>query len=145
MDMLYDKILVAVDGSEPSNRALHEAIKVAKLTGGILTIVHVYPADPSNSVLISASQQFNRYLKDNGKIVLENAQKMIADKCEGVVVEALLLEGDAADQIVETAHNGSYDLIVVGARGINKLSGLILGSVSQGIVKNSPCPVLITK
>lgn len=143
--MLYDKILVAVDGSEHSNRALKEALRVAQFANSTITLIHVYPQDPSSSTLISATQQFNRILKDNGKTVLERAQKLVGEECEVVTVEALQLEGDAAEQIVQTAKDGKYNLIVLGARGVNKLSGLILGSVSQGVVKNAPCPVLIVK
>ncbi len=143
--MLYDKILVAVDGSEHSNRALKEALRVAQFANSAITLIHVYPKDPSSSTLISATQQFNRILKDSGKAVLEKAQNLVAAECEVVNVAALQLEGDAAEQIVQTAKDGKYNLIVLGARGVNKLSGLILGSVSQGVVKNAPCPVLIVK
>jgi len=140
--MLYDKILVAVDGSDPSRCALSEAIRIAKVTGGTITLIHVYPLEPSQQ-LISATQQLNKYLKDNGKTVLANAEKTV--EAEGLKADGLLIEGDAAEQIVKTASEGKFDLIVIGARGLSKLSGLILGSVSQGVVKNAPCPVLITR
>jgi nucleotide-binding universal stress UspA family protein len=143
--MLYDKILVAVDGSQQSNRALKEAVRIAKFINGTITLIHVYSRDPSSSQLISASQQLSQILKDNGEAALEAAKKLVSTECETVNVDTILLEGDAAEKIVETAHNGSFDLVVLGARGLSKLSGLILGSVSQGVIKNSPCPILIVK
>ncbi len=143
--MLYEKILVAVDGSGQSNRALKEALRIAQFANSKITLIHVYPQDPSSSTLISANQQFYKILKDSGKTVLGEAQKVVAAECEVVNVEALELEGDAAEQIVQTAKDSKYNLIVLGARGVNKLSGLILGSVSQGVIKNAPCPVLIVK
>jgi len=141
--MLYDKILVAIDGSDQSNHALSEAIRVAKFTGAAMTLVHVNSVRTSGYI-ISAAEQLGQILEENGKAALEEAKKMVAAECDGPV-DALLLEGDAADRIVETAHNGGYDLIVIGPRGLSKLSGLILGSVSQGVIKNSPCPVLLVK
>ena len=66
-------------------------------------------------------------------------------KAEGVEVETLLREGHVVHEIVKTAEEGKFDLIVMGARGISKIKELILGSVSDGVIRNAPCPVLVTK
>ncbi len=143
--MLYDKILVAVDGSQHSNKAIKEAIKVAKFTGGQVTLIHVYPLEPLASTIVSPSQELYKIVQNDAKTLMGEAKKLAETENPAKSVTGLLLEGDAAEQIVKTAHKDSYDLIVIGARGLGKLSGLILGSVSQGVVKDSPCPVLITK
>jgi nucleotide-binding universal stress UspA family protein len=82
-------------------------------------------------------------MKSKGEAVLADGKKLA--EAEGVSVDTLLLEGDIVNAIAKTAKEGSYDLIVVGARGLSKLEELMLGSVSQGIVKNAPCPVIVTR
>jgi nucleotide-binding universal stress UspA family protein len=139
--MLYQKILVPVDGSICCRGALSEAIKLSQLTGGVITVIHAYEAE-SPSVM-SSNQAFHESLLANGKKVAAEAQKLA--ETEGVSVETLLVEGDAAYQIVKTAKEDGFDLIVIGARGRSKLSGLILGSVSQDVIKKAHCPVLVTK
>ena len=92
---------------------------------------------------MSSNEVFHETLLENGKRVVAEAKKIA--EAEGVSVEAMLVEGEAADQIVNTAKEGGFDLIVIGARGRSKLKGLILGSVSQDVIKKAQCPVLVTK
>jgi nucleotide-binding universal stress UspA family protein len=138
---MYEKILVPIDGSDYSIRALCEAINLAKLTGGALTLIHVTPS--GSSVVMSSKQHFYDILHQEGKQVLSNRMKLAEE--EGIKTETLLLHGDPVDQIVKTAKQGNFSLIVMGARGVSKLTGLVVGSVSQGVIKNAPCPVLVTR
>ena len=133
--------MVAADGSEHSNRALHEAINLAKMADGTITLIHVYPN--GSSVVMPSKEPFYNMLQNNGKAVLADGKKMV--EAEGIFVETLLLEGDVVNQIVKTAKEGNFDLIVVGARGLSKLEELVLGSVSNGVVKTAPCPVIVTR
>jgi nucleotide-binding universal stress UspA family protein len=66
-------------------------------------------------------------------------------KAEGVPVETILLEGNTVQEIIKAAGEGKFDLIVMGARGISKIREILLGSVSDGVLRNAPCPVLIVK
>ena len=120
--MLYDKILVPIDGSEHSIRALREAIKVAKVTGSIITLVYVSPACSTGPSLVMP--QLSQLPCTDNETLLE-ASKIA--QTENVKAETLMLQGDAAEQIVKTAKEGNFDLIVIGARGLSKLSGLISG------------------
>jgi nucleotide-binding universal stress UspA family protein len=138
---VYKKILVPLDGSEHSTRALLEAIKIAKMTKGQITLAHVYPS--GSSLVISSKQHLYELMLQKGKVVLTEGKNVA--KSQGVDVETLLLEGDAVEQIVITANHGGFDLLVIGARGLSNLTGLILGSVSQGIIKNAQWPVLVTR
>lgn len=133
--------MVAVDGSEHSNRALCEAFNLSKLVGGKVTLLHVSPSPSAG--LVSSKEQFYAMMKSKGETLLAEGKKL--GEAAGVFVETLLLEGDIVNSIAKTAKEGSYDLIVVGARGLSKLEELMLGSVSQGIVKNAPCPVIVTR
>lgn len=139
--MLYGKILVPVDGSENSYAALKEAIKVAKLSDGKITVIHVYLK--WSTIHADSRDALHEVLEDQAKSVLENAEKIAY--AENFKIKTQLLEGDIVQQIVKTADAEGFDLIVMGARGVGKLTELLLGSVSSGVLKNASCPVLITK
>ena len=138
---MYEKILVPVDGSEGCNSALREAIKVAKLTGGKITVIHVY-LKWSPAIMDDKDCWFEA-LRNAAKTILDEAKKIAA--VEGFQVETLLVDGDAVQEIAKTAYDNQFDLIVMGATGKSNLSKLFLGSVSCGVLKNASCPVLITK
>jgi nucleotide-binding universal stress UspA family protein len=104
--LLYQKILVPIDGSDHSKRALSEAIRIAKMTNGNITLLNVQ----SNRSRIAPANQ------------------AITDAKNSIVL-----------------NDGNFDLIVVGARGLSKFEELLLGSVSHGVVENSPCPVIVTR
>jgi nucleotide-binding universal stress UspA family protein len=66
-------------------------------------------------------------------------------KAEKVQVEKILVEGHAVQEIVRTAKEGHFDLIVIGARGISKIREILLGSVSDAVIHHALCPVLVVK
>jgi nucleotide-binding universal stress UspA family protein len=139
--LLYEKILVPIDGSEHSKRALKEAIKVAKMTGGAITLLNVCPS--CSSVGSSAKKLECEKMRNSGKSVLEEGQKFV--ESEGIMAETMLLEGDIVDRIVKTAQESHFDLVVVGARGLTQLEQIMLGSVSHGVLENAQCPVIVTR
>jgi len=57
----------------------------------------------------------------------------------------LLLEGHAVEEILKTARQGDFDLVVNGARGMSRIKELLMGSVSDGVTKHAPCPVLLVR
>ena len=135
---MYKKILVPIDGSAHSTRALQEAIKIAKTTSGTLTLLTVQPSHPKISSLPKQPSS------DTPKsIILAEGQKLVQE--QGVFAETVLLEGNVVDQIVNTAKEGNFDLIVVGARGLNRFEEVLLGSISHGVVEKAPCPVIVTR
>jgi len=155
---LFNKILVPLDGSEHSLRALEIAIQIAKKFDGKITLIHVYsvsvrpvivpePSTLTPGIPIMAPTEYSRVaeaVREAGARILANGKEKA--KAEGVEeVETMLKEGHVVQEIVKAAKEGKFDLIVMGARGISKIKELILGSVSDGVVRNAPCPVLITK
>ncbi len=138
---MYKKILVPLDGSAHATRALQEAVKIAKMTQGKITLINVYPS--GRSVISSTKQQFSEILQNEGKTALAEGKKLVESL--GLEAETLLVDGDAIGQITKTANEGGFDLIVMGARGLGTLSELVLGSISHGVIKNAKCPVLITR
>ncbi len=129
--VMYQKILVPVDGSDHSKRALQESIRMAKMTQGTITLLHV------------VSKGITQEPCEQAEGILTYAKKIA--QAEGVPADSLLLEGKIVEEIVRTAREGNYELIVIGARGLSKFEELVLGSVSKGVTENAPCPVIITK
>ncbi len=133
---MYQKILVPVDGSEHSRRALQEAIKISKMTNGSITLLNVQPNRPK--IMTTPKQN-----EATQSIVLTEDQRIV--QSEGVPADTLLLEGNIVDTIVKTAKEGNFELIVVGARGLSKFEEILLGSVSHGVAEKAPCPVIVTR
>lgn len=155
---LFEKILVPLDGSEHSLRALEIAIQIAKKFDGKITLIHVYSVTirpvmmpepttltpPMIPVMTPAevSKAVEATRKAGASILTEGEQKV---KAEEVQVETLLKEGHTVQEIIRTAKEGKFDLIVIGGRGISKIRELLLGSVTDGVIHHAPCPVLVIK
>ncbi len=135
---MYQKILVPLDGSEHSRRALHEAISLSKMTNGTITLLNV---QPHRQTLTSPVSHHTSEAPQS--IVLAEGQKLV--QAAGISVNTLLLQGNVVDQIVKTAKDVNSDLIIVGARGLSKFEELLLGSVSHGVLEKAPCPVIVTR
>jgi nucleotide-binding universal stress UspA family protein len=155
---LFEKILVPLDGSEHSLRALEIAIQIAKKFDGKITLIHVYSitirpvimpepttlTPPMIPVMTPAevSKAVEATRKAGASILADGEQKV---KAEEVQVETTLREGHTVQEIVKTAKEGKFDLIVIGGRGISKIRELLLGSVTDGVIHHAPCPVLVIK
>lgn len=140
---MFERILLAVDGSE---HALHATKKAAELARAMkpkelrVAVVYdpipVYLGEPNMQVAITSR-------KGEAESILEKAVAEIGDvPCE---VHQSILEGNPAEAIIEIANNRNSDLIVMGSRGLGRLAGLVLGSTSQKVVAHAPCPVLIVR
>jgi nucleotide-binding universal stress UspA family protein len=82
-------------------------------------------------------------LREAGRKILSDAKQQ-ANSAE-VETETVLKEGNALQEIVKTAKEGEYGLVVMGARGMHRIKELLMGNVSEGVIKNASCPVLIVK
>ena len=140
--LLFEKSLVPLDGSEHSIRALKEAIQIAKKFDGAITLIHVYTV---SSFAITPTQVYKyvQAIREFGSNILEEGAKIV--KAEGVQVETLVKEGPTVENILETVTKGNFNLVVMGSRGLSKLKGIFMGSVSDGVTKKAPCSVLIVK
>lgn len=142
---MFNKILVATDGSPYSDKALDAAIVLAKAFNSTLYIIHVVEED---KVALAASTMpvMANLIEDMVRIGNEILNKA-KDKAinAGVKAEVILARGNAADKILETADNLNVDLIVVGSRGLRGLARFLLGSVSEKVVRHSNRPVMVIK
>ncbi|MDU2065149.1 MAG: universal stress protein [Sporomusaceae bacterium] len=147
MEILYKKILVPIDGSIHSRKALSHAVALARSFAAKIGILYV-------SVL---SQQVPLYNQIKGTKIPPNAStdpvtfakailaESIKQVPEDILVQAHNEIGEPRLLITDFAAQHDYDVIVIGSRGLGTISGLLLGSVSTYVVHHSPCPVLIIK
>ncbi|HEX5363464.1 MAG TPA: universal stress protein [Gallionella sp.] len=145
---MYQRILVPIDGSETSDRALHEAIKLADGKAQ-LHLVHVveevYPLDAEGYAFIdyAALQEAARH---SGERLLAKAKS--AAKQAGATPDAVLLEtaGERVASVIDReAVKWSADLIVLGTHGRSGFTRLLFGSVAEGVVRSATVPVLLVR
>lgn len=133
------RIVIGVDGSESSARALRWAVDEAGRAGATVEAVHAwhqpYIAEYPYAAVAFDPEPF----EDLSRRLLADAVAQAA--VDGVAVEPVLVQGMAAPALLEAAKGA--DLLVVGSRGHGGFSGLLLGSVSQHVAQHSPCPVVI--
>jgi nucleotide-binding universal stress UspA family protein len=142
---MFKNILVAVDGSPHADRALAEAIDLARGSGGSLTVVTVTPdpgalaTSPGFAYAVDYGQLIQDLQREYGELLENEKAKVPAE----VQARTLLLSGRPAPAILDELQNGGYDLVVMGSRGRGGLRSLMLGSVSQAVLHASPVPVLV--
>lgn len=138
------KILVPVDFSECSKKALTYAIPYAKQFGAQLIILHViapyYAVDPYG---LSQIERVEAELEQEGKKQLTAlVQQNIPSQIDGEIV---LRHGQAAPEIVVAAKELNADLIVISTHGRTGLKHVMFGSTAESVVRQAPCPVLTVR
>ncbi|MGD0490935.1 MAG: universal stress protein [Steroidobacteraceae bacterium] len=145
---MYGKILVPVDGSEPSTVGLVEAIKIAKKLGSRICLAHFvneFVFDYGGGAGVFGTDIID-VLRKGGRGVLERAKAVVQD--EGITSECVLLEsmgGRAADLILAQAKAWSADLIVMGTHGRRGLARVAMGSDAEEVVRGAEVPVLLVR
>lgn len=140
------RIVVGVDGSEDSRRALRAALsQAARVTNGSVLVLHSWqvalPFDPGpegDEAWTPPSAQLDRRAQE---MVSEMLERVSDDTTDGVGVSVLRTSEEVTSALVAAA--GDADLVVVGSRGRGSVRGLLLGSVSQGVLHASPVPVMV--
>ena len=147
---MYKHILVAVDGSDTSNLALHEAIKMASDQHAKLRLVHVVDLTPTYSDLAIPSQvaQYQEALRESGQKILSDCLAVALKS--GVQAETQLHIIDDPSQHIYDAIEAEVnrwpaDLIVIGTHGRRGIRHLILGSVAEGVIRVATRPVLLVR
>jgi len=138
------RILVPVDFSEHSERALEHAIGLAKVFGAEIELLHSYEVTPIVTLYgVGYPETLDRDLR-------EAATRRLAEWCEKVQTEAVpvrqhVVPSFPAEAIVDQAGELDVDLIVMGTRGLSGLRHVMLGSVAERVLRRAPCPVLTVK
>ena len=139
------KILVAVDGSENSIRALKEAKNYAKEMEAELTILTVLEQKTPRHYSMSGKEiaYFLEKQEETGNKVLEEAVGYF--KNYEAPVHSLLKKGDPANEILKVIDSVDFNLVIMGNRGLGAFTRTLLGSVSNKIVNHSDTNVLIVR
>ena len=137
---MFDRILVAIDGSREGGKTLPVAVEMAQRFGSAVTIVHVRehakyegsdvdlgPPTPADELVDEALEQFRQAdVEARGEIRRVNP-------------------GNTAEQIVKVAADVGADLIVMGTRGMTEWRSMLLGGVANKVVQHAHCPVLLVR
>jgi nucleotide-binding universal stress UspA family protein len=146
---MYQRILVPIDGSITGNQGLNEAIKLAKLTGAELRLIHVTDA-------LSFASGFEPYavyagdvvprIREAGEAVLQRGRELV--QSQGIKVDSKLLDdlvSRVSEAVVAQAKAWSADLIVLGTHGRRGVGRFLLGSDAEQIARTAPVPVLLVR
>ena len=136
----YKKILVAIDGSESSKHALRESFKLATDEKSWVTVVSVIPRYEGDLGATWISN-VREAMKKPCQIALSEAENMA--KKERVLIKTVCEEGEIYERIVDLADAENSDLIVMGRKGMSKLSKALIGSVTARVIGHSQKDVLV--
>ena len=143
MSATFGTILLATDGTEDSARAALAAADLSTVTGARLHVVHVWTGAPPPAHPGRALDDYSRLAAEAGEILRRDAWYARVDGAE--VAGEHLRAGKPAEQITALAGELDADLVVLGSRGAGWLTRLVTGSVSEGVVRGAPCPVLVVR
>jgi nucleotide-binding universal stress UspA family protein len=132
------KILVPLDGSKNSLRALKEAILIGKNTGATITGFHVIKFP------IAFSNKIKKNYRKNAEKIMNTASKLA--KKSGLPFNQIIhSDGYIGAEIIEFAHDNRFDIIVIGSRGPSPIGEIFIGSVANYVLNKSKIPVLLVK
>lgn len=137
----YSKILVCVDGSKKSFKALYHACDLAKNYDSALYIIYV--VDKSIGFDFFDRGEYLKLLREHGQNILDKAEGIT--KHNRLKATLALKEGRVSNEILKYANKEHVNLIVVGSKGLGATLRFLLGSVSNKIANQAKCPVLIIK
>ena len=147
--MFFSKIVVAVDGSESSEKVFNLAAQLTKLSNGTQVIIHVVmPPMPVGGGLFytdaSGIDKLRIDMEEAGKMLLQNYSEKSRNEYK-IPVETVLTRGSPSDAIIGEANKRDAELIVVGSRGFSGAKHFFIGSVPNSILHHSSIPVLLVK
>jgi len=145
---VFTHIVVGTDGSETAGQAVQQAVELAKLSNGELSIVSAY--EPVSKQRVAGEQkdapadvQHEINPREDVNIVLDAAAS--SAKANGIDVQTHAVEGNPADAILSVAEKTGADLIVVGNKGMTGARRFLLGSVPNNVSHHAPCSVIIVR
>ena len=142
---MLSKILVPVDGSENSFRALEQAIFLSiKIQEAQITVLYIIEDLPSLYIYSpKIMEKLRADYKSEYTKILERC-KVMAKKSE-ININTVLLEGDPASKIIGYSEMEKFDLIIIGSRGMGKFKEVIIGSVSNKVLHHAKCSVMLVR
>ena len=142
----WKRVVVGVDGSDESKRALQLASEEASDHGAELLAVSAWTPPPPPTAPPYGSFPWGAdtsQMAENAEAVLQKTLNEVLGESPAVPVDTRVAEGNAAKVLIDLS--GSADLLVVGCRGHGGFAGLLLGSVSQQVVAHAKCNVVVVR
>ncbi len=139
-NILIKKILCPYDFSDISEKALIEANRLAYLFGSELDVIHVLPEFISNKRILKKIK-YDELIKPLYEETINNISEILNKN--NIKANSFVYEGEPSEKIIIHAKRKEIDLIVIGARGLGLIKGLLIGSVTDSVLKKSDCPVLV--
>ena len=147
--MRFGRILVPVDGSPASGKALDEAVRLAQTSGGRLRLVHVMDelrwVNGFESARAYIDEVLPRMRQAGEKLLADGLSKAIAAQVEAESELIIQSAGRICDLVVDEAKRWKADLIVAGTRGRRGVDRLLIGSDAEQIVRHASMPVLLVR
>jgi nucleotide-binding universal stress UspA family protein len=140
---MINNILLATDGSMPSQRAAEFVASLSRRYHAKVVVLHAYTPVPGNHHSHNYSRSLYETPEEAELLVTQIANRL--NELGATQVETDVMEGPAANVIIGVAESCSPDLIVIGARGNSTWQGMLLGSVSMVVTQRAECAVLIVK
>jgi len=137
---MFEKILLSVDGSEESSRAVQATMELAKLAGSDVLVFHVLEREASRGGV------FEMEVPEAAQEAVDDAVRTLKDA--GVSVRGEIkrgIYGRVAGDLLDEARAFGAGVIVMGSRGLTDLSGMLLGSVAHKTIHLAECPVLVVR
>ncbi|MFB5605948.1 MAG: universal stress protein [Nitrosarchaeum sp.] len=138
---LYMNILVPLDGSKYSEKALLHGCNLAKNFQSHLILLYV--VEKSLSINLLDKKEYLEILRKFGNKVLIKGKNITIQ--QGVNSKIIIKEGNIANEIIKLAKNEKCNLIIIGSKGLGATARFFLGSISNKLANNSPCSILIIK
>ncbi|SDC56117.1 Nucleotide-binding universal stress protein, UspA family [Paenibacillus sp. CF095] len=141
---MFDKIMVAIDKSEITNKLLDATVEIAQNKQTQVTLVNVSQDYVSNGMTYVPENFLEDILNEMEKESLEQLHQAKSKlKSAGINPETVHLKGDPAHELLNYARDTEQQLIIIGSRGLRGIKEMMLGSVSHKVSQLSSCPVLI--
>jgi nucleotide-binding universal stress UspA family protein len=134
------RIVVGVDSSRTSLKALRWALDEARLRGSDLELVHAFPRPELVGMTMVVTLPSDDELRQASEQVISDALAAVGG-ADGLTVTRHVGAGGPAGVLVEAAKDA--DLLVLGSRGLGGFRGMLLGSVTQQVIAHAPCPVVV--
>ncbi|OAG28602.1 universal stress protein [Thermodesulfatator autotrophicus] len=140
--MAYKSILVPIDGSDISFKAVERAIDLADQYKAKLIILYVIPKGGEFIDLFNL-KSVKKAFEEEAQKYFEKARKMAESK--NISPSFRIMEGKPWEKIVEAVKNLNCDLIVMGSHGRGSIEKFLIGSCTERVLSEAPCPVLVVK
>jgi nucleotide-binding universal stress UspA family protein len=147
MELLFRHIVVPIDGSDPSLKAVEMALRLIEICPACrITILYVIDALVLNELVRfskRSEKEVEAELEEQGRRYLELARKT-AER-QSITIQSKVRKGDPFEEIISVANDLRADLIIMGHTGRRGTTRVLIGSVTQRVLDYAPCPVLVMK